>query len=88
MTRAKLCTKKVYKDKVTGEDKTVWLEIGTLITKDDKKQFIELNMFPNTPVYVFEDKPRDLQPEVKPSGMNTTSIDYPNGEVNVDDIPF
>jgi len=53
----------IYKDIVTkrtytvnGQEKTKWLNVGTLKVTDEGKEFIELNMFPNTPFYVFEKK--------------------------------
>ena len=52
-----ICTKKSYEK--NGETKNIWLQVGTLKTTDDGKQFIELNMFPGTPFYVFEQKKRE-----------------------------
>ncbi len=49
-----ICTKKSYEK--NGETKNIWLQVGTLKTTDDGKRFIELNMFPGTPFYVFERK--------------------------------
>lgn len=88
MTRSKLCTKKVYTDKASGEEKVVWLEIGTMITKDDGKSFIELNMHPNTTVYVFEDKPRQPSNSAPRQQVEPKGIDLDSGGVNVEDIPF
>ena len=55
-----------YKDIVTkrtyeqmGETKTKWLKVGTLKTTGDGKQFIEINLLPDTSLYVFEPKPRE-----------------------------
>lgn len=53
-----VCAKKVYKDK-SGNEKTIWLNVGTLKTSDDGKQFLELNMYPNTPFYIFERKEKE-----------------------------
>ena len=54
-----ICTKKEYtKD---GATKAKWFKVGTLKVTDDGKQFIELNMFPNTPFYVFEQKAKEEQ---------------------------
>lgn len=53
-----ICTKKTYKNK-TGEEKTAWLNVGYLKTNDEGKSFIELNMFPGTPFYVFERKEKE-----------------------------
>lgn len=50
-----ICTKKTYKNK-SGEEKSKWLQVGCLKTTDDGKRFIELNMYPNTAFYVFEQK--------------------------------
>ena len=52
-----ICTKKSYEK--NGETKNIWLQVGTLKTTDDGKRFIELNMFPGTPFYVFEQKKRE-----------------------------
>ena len=54
-----ICTKREYiKD---DEKKAKWFKIGVLKETDEGKQFIELNMFPNTPIYVFEQKKREEQ---------------------------
>lgn len=42
-----------------GEKKSVWLKCGTLKTLDNGKKFIELNMFPDTSFYVFEQKKKE-----------------------------
>lgn len=61
--------KKYTKD---GEEKTQWLQVGTLVkfeaTSEKPEGYIlELNMFPNTDFKVFEQKPR----EDKPSSEST-----------------
>lgn len=53
-----ICSKRTYKTK-DGNEKTVWLKIGTFKEMDDGKKFIELNMLPNTPFYVFPQKKDD-----------------------------
>lgn len=53
-----ICTKKQY-TKANGETKTVWLQVGTLKTNDDGSRFIELNLFPNLSLYVFERKEKE-----------------------------
>jgi hypothetical protein len=69
-----IVTKRTYvKD---GEEKTTWLQVGTLKELDDGKQFIELNIFPETSFYVFAKEERN-QSNVAPT---TTAID--------EDIPF
>ena len=57
MTFDNICTKRTYKDK-QGKEKTKWFTVGVLKTTDDGKRFLELNMFPGTPFYVFEQKER------------------------------
>lgn len=52
-----VCTKKTYLK--NGEEKTLWLNVGSFKTTDDGKRFLELNMFPNTPFYIFERKEND-----------------------------
>ena len=44
---------------VNGEEKVKWLNVGTLRTTDDGKQFVEINLLPDTSLYVFDQKPRD-----------------------------
>jgi hypothetical protein len=52
-----ICTKREYEK--NGEKKAVWLKCGTLKQSDEGRQFIELNMFPSTSFYVFEQKKRE-----------------------------
>ena len=52
-----ICAKKEYEQ--NGEKKKKWLPVGTLRVTDDSKSFIELNHLPNTPLYVFEQKPKE-----------------------------
>lgn len=52
-----VCTKKTYtKD---GKENVLWLQVGTLKTTDDGKRFLELNIFPNTAFYIFEQKKKE-----------------------------
>lgn len=52
-----ICVKKTYtKD---GIEKATWPKVGILKEIDDNKKFVELNMFPNTSFYVFEQKPKE-----------------------------
>lgn len=56
-----VCSKKTY---LKGtEEKTVWLKCGTLRISDDGKTFLELNMFPQTSFYVFEQKKKEERGE-------------------------
>lgn len=57
-----ICTKRTYEK--DGEQKNLWLNVGKLKETDDGKRFIELNMFPNTPFYAFEPKPKDGNAQV------------------------
>jgi len=52
-----VCTKKVYQK--DGKEKVIWLKAGTMKLTDDGKTFLELNMFPMTPFYVFEQKKKE-----------------------------
>jgi len=52
-----ICSKRTYQK--DGVEKAIWLKCGTLKQLDDGKQFVELNMFPNTSFYVFEQKAKD-----------------------------
>ncbi len=46
----------VVKKTWEGQDKPKWLNVGTLRTTDDGKQFIEINVLPQTTIYVFDQK--------------------------------
>lgn len=52
-----ICTKKEYES--NGKKKTIWLQVGVFKTADNGSRFIELNMYPNTPFYVFEKKEKN-----------------------------
>jgi len=54
-------SKKTYTTK-DGEEKTAWPIVGTLKILDDGKMFIELNMNPSEPYFVFARKERDGAP--------------------------
>jgi hypothetical protein len=54
MTYKDICTKREYEK--DGEKKAKWFKVGTYKKTDEGKEFIELNMFPNTPFYIFEQK--------------------------------
>lgn len=58
MTFKNICAKKVFKTK-EGEERVKWLNVGTLKETEEGKQFIELNILPNVPLYVFERKEKD-----------------------------
>ena len=49
-----LVTKRTWEQ--NGEQKVKWLNVGTLRTTDDGKQFVEINLLPNTPIYIFDQK--------------------------------
>ena len=83
-----------------GEEKTQWNTVGTLVKFEAKQgndgnmlpegYIIELSMFPNTTFKVFEQKSRD-EIQNKPKQVQkvaSTGIDYPEEEINPDDIPF
>ena len=54
-----LCTKRTYE--VNGEEKTKWFNIGTLKTTDTGKQFIEINILPDTDIFVFDRKEKEQE---------------------------
>lgn len=56
-----VCTKREYE--VQGVKKITWLKVGIIKETDDGKEFLEMNMFPNTPFYIFEQKPKVDKPE-------------------------
>lgn len=57
-----------------GEQKTIWLGIGTLTIMDDGKIFVELNMTPEQRYMAFplDEKPREA----------------PKADIELSDIPF
>ena len=65
MTYKDICSKQVYCTK-NNEEKTRWLKVGTLKETGDGKQFIELNIAPNTPFYVFARKEKEEKPQEWP----------------------
>ena len=79
----------IYKDIVTkrtytknGEEKTIWLNVGTLRVTDEGKEFLELNMYPNTPFYVFEKKQNDdkkFEEHVEQIRRTSPTPEYPDG---------
>jgi len=52
-----ICTKREYEK--DGKTAVKWFKVGVLKTTDEGKQFIELNIFPTTPFYVFEQKKKE-----------------------------
>ncbi len=70
-----ICTKKVYTQ--NGKEKAKWFVVGTLKEMDDGKQFLELNMFPNTSFYVFEQKDREDR---------LTKKDVPDANLDADEV--
>jgi hypothetical protein len=73
MTIKNICTKKTYQK--NGEDKSFWPIVGTLKTTDDGKTFIELNMFPNTPFYVFDRKAKEPQKPVNSDADGVETVE-------------
>lgn len=57
MTFKNICTKRTWEK--DGKEKTKWFVVGTLKITDDGKSFIELNMFPNTPFYIFDQEKKE-----------------------------
>ena len=68
MQRYNITTKRTYQK--DGEEKAQWNQVGTLAEfpaeRDKEKGFaMELNMFPGTKFYVFEQKPKNEQPNIE-----------------------
>jgi len=73
----------VVKKTWEGQEKPKWLTVGTIRTTDDGKQFIELNLFPDTSIYVFDRKPREGQVQNQaPQQAPSVNLD------NQEEIPF
>ena len=68
-----ICTKKVYTQ--NGAEKVKWLNAGTMKILDDGKTFIELNMFPNTPFYVFDQKAKEPQKPVNSDADDVETVE-------------
>lgn len=83
MKRKNINTLRTYEK--NGEVKKIWLPVGTLTELDDGKMFIELNMFPNTNFYIFEQDNKGNKQQVtedKPHDEELPSIDLN------EDLPF
>ena len=70
-----------------GETKKQWRNVGTLVyfpASGDKNEGyrLELSMFPNTNFYVFEQKSKEER------ASPTRKASAPEGEINIDDVPF
>jgi hypothetical protein len=105
MKKFNLNTKRTYTGR-DGVEKTQWLTVGTLTQFDTERggMALELNMFPDTRFYVFEQKPREqyeqkpiqLDPESaayeaskkEPGSVPNPAVEYPREEINPADIPF
>lgn len=84
MKRYNITTLKTYEK--NGETKKYYPQVGSMVrldAKDDKPEgfILELNMFPDTKFYVFEEKPKD---EPKPS----SNIPPQAREDSDEEIPF
>jgi hypothetical protein len=87
--RWNICTRKEYGD---GQNKKVfWPNVGTMVwfpprqtqTGESRETYkMELNMFPGTAFYVFENKPKE-QPAPQPA-----AAEYPTEEISADSIPY
>lgn len=86
-----------------GEIKTTYPQVGKLIVWEasgDKRESatIELFMFPGVTYKAFLDEPRENQnsragggngfKQNVPQGEESQDIEYPEEEINLDDIPF
>ena len=57
-----------------GEEKTAWLEVGVITEFDDKKQVLELNMFPNQKFFIFEREEKKQEPQG--TGLPNSAADF------------
>lgn len=69
-----------------GEEKTAWKNVGTLVKFDATNEkpesyILELNMFPNTPFKVFEQKPKEDKSE-------SVLPEYKDSEIKPEDLPW
>lgn len=69
------------------------MTVGTLRVTPEGKEFIELNMFPNTPFYVFQKESKVVTPEKRAvnDAVAEKLFDTPLSEeehINLEDIPF
>lgn len=76
-----VCVKKTYQSQ--GQEKAFWPSVGQLIyfpaNGQNKAGFsLDMHMFPNVKLYVFEDKPKEEKVE---ASAETT-------EISGDDVPF
>ena len=76
MKFSNIVTRKTFT--VGGVEKVRWLNVGTLKEMDDGKRFIELNLFPNETLFVFE---KTEKTEPLPLVDNSQ-------EINPENIPF
>ena len=58
MIYSSIKTPKTYIGK-DGQEKTTWLEVGTLRETENGKKFIELNFVPDRTFVVFEPRPKE-----------------------------
>lgn len=76
-----------------GVEKATYPRVGRLIHFDpsdknpDGGMKLELNMFPNTQFYVFEDKPK-VDEQAQPEQHQEEVIDRTEPEVTPEDLPF
>ena len=88
MKRYNICTKKLYKGK-DGMEKAQWNNVGSLVyfpASNDKTEGyrLELSMFPDTPLYVFEQRPK----EAPASTGSLPTIDIDEANAGPEDLPF
>ena len=79
MKRYNIVTRKTYEK--NGEEKTQWLRVGTLAqfppTAEKEESFImELNMFPHTKFFIFEQKKKEEKSEVETDEYQPTTFHF------------
>ena len=63
-----ICTPKKYEK--DGEEKTSWLQVGSLRVTEKGQKFIELNMNPNVQYMAFPRKTKEEREAEKSGGAN------------------
>lgn len=83
--RFNICTRKTYQK--GDEEKVQWPQVGKMVyfpANGDKNEGykLEMNMFPTTQFFVFEETDRGQKPRQQ------EVIAEPEGEIDAGDVPF
>lgn len=95
MKRFNIVTRRTYVQ--NGEEKAQWNNVGTLVKFDEREDkpegfALELHIHPDTKFYVFEQEQKERSSNVSLSKNvekgTSDKIEYPEEEINPEDIPF